>query len=334
MEKKTWREELFSFLTGDGDFHSGQELSERLGVSRNAVWKEVNLLREAGFEIESVTNRGYRLLKMPDLMTAPLLERQLPERDRALLHVFEELDSTNTKALQLALAEAPSGTVVLADRQTRGSGRLGRSFASPAGVGIYLSYLIRPEPGAKGLSLLTSYAGLAVSEELEALGLAPQIKWPNDIIIDKRKVCGILTKLTSDAETATVNGAVIGIGINVAEAREDFPEELRDKAISVREAGVSVPRAELAAGVIRRLDEYFFEKDLLNHPDPAILAELERRSCTIGKRVTVIGTLGSREADAIGLAEDGGLRVRYPDGAEATVSSGEVSVRGLLGYAT
>ncbi len=221
---------------------------------------------------------------------------------------------------------------MLADRQTHGNGRLGRSFLSDGGRGVYLSYLLRPDCDPAALSLLTSCAGLAVCQVLEQQGLSPAIKWPNDIILDRRKVCGILTKLTSDAESGTINGAVIGIGVNVTQQREDFPEELRDKAISVREAGVSVPRAAIAAGIITRLDDMFLRQHILSQPAEALIGELTRRSCTIGGRVEVISPTGQYEALAVGIAPDAGLIVELPDGTRRTVSSGEVSVRGLLGY--
>lgn len=324
---------LLSLLcAAEGEFVSGQRISEVLGVSRTAVWKQIDRLREQGCEIESVTHRGYRLVQLPDLLTRPLLEQYLPQGRAASIFCHEELDSTNTAALKLAVEGAPSGTVVIADRQTRGSGRLGRRFESPGGVGIYLSYLLRPDCDTAALSLLTSYAGLCVCEELEQYGLTPAIKWPNDIIIDRRKVCGILTKLTADAETATINGAVIGIGVNVCQAREDFPPELQDKAISVKEAGTTVPRAKLAAGIIRRLDECFLQKNLLRQPPEASIAALKARSCTVGSRVVVITPTDEYEAEAVDIAPDAGLVVRLEDGSTRTVSSGEVSVRGLLGY--
>ena len=177
---------------------------------------------------------------------------------------------------------------------------------------------------------------------LEQHGLAPAIKWPNDIILDRRKVCGILTKLTSDAESGTINGAVIGIGVNVTQQPQDFPEELRDKAISVREAGAAVPRAAIAAGIITRLDDLFLRQHILSQPAenligelPSffdVIGELTRRSCTIGRRVEVISPTDQYEALAVAIAPDAGLIVELPDGSRRTVSSGEVSVRGLLGY--
>lgn len=334
MAKTELRQALFQILTQDRDsFHSGQEICDRLGVSRTAVWKEVGLLREAGYEIESVTNKGYRLVDVPDDLTGPLFAMHLGAQRAATLHCYEETDSTNTRALQLSLQGAPSGTVAIADHQTSGNGRLGRKFDSPGGVGVYFSYLLRPDCETSALSLLTSYAGLAVCEALEGYGLAPTIKWPNDIILDHRKVCGILTKLTGDGETAVVSGAVIGIGINVHQRREDFPEELRDKATSVLEGGVTVKRAELCARVIDRLDEIFLRQKLLQKPSDAIIPELRHRSCTVGSKVMVVSPTDSRPAEAIDIAPDAGLVVRFEDTGEVrTVTSGEVSVRGMLGY--
>lgn len=282
---------------------------------------------------ETPTARGSRDARAPDpdLPMRDALEPLLPGRDPALLHPFAELGSTFTEALRLARGGAPSGTVVLAGRQTAGIGRLGRDFFSPDGAGVYLSYLVRPRGEARGLSLLTSYAGLAVAEELEALGLRPGIKWPNDLMLGRRKVCGILTKLTNDAAGVSVNGAVLGIGINVRENRGDFPEALRNRAISVREAGADIPRDVLTASLIRRLDRYFLEERLLDAPDPARLAELKRRSCVLGRRVTVLRPGGSCEGVAEDLAEGGGLIVRRDDGSREILSGGEVSVRGADG---
>lgn len=333
MAKRELPARLLELLGRDREqYHSGEELSAQLGVTRTAVWKAMGRLREQGYRIDSVTHRGYRLAGLPDGLTAELLAQYLPAGRGKTVFCYEELDSTNIRCQQMALEGAATGTVVVADRQTRGSGRLGRSFESPGGCGVYLSYLLRPECPPAALSLLTSYAGLAVCEVLEQYGLSPRIKWPNDIIIDRRKVCGILTKLTGDAETGTINGAVIGIGINVAQQRQDFPEELRDKAISLREAGAEVPRAALAAAVIDRLDECFLRQQLLSRPAAPVIEQLTRRSCTVGSRVEVITPTGQYEAEAVGIAPDAGLIVRLPDGTRRTVSSGEVSVRGLLGY--
>ena len=186
---------------------SGEAISRSLGVTRAAVWKGMDRLRSEGWQVDSATNRGYRLAGAPDLLTAPLVEAFLPGPREAPVLCYGELDSTNLQGQRLALEGAKSGTVVLADRQTSGAGRMGRDFYSPGGVGIYLSYLLAPRCGGERLSLLTSCAGLAVCGAIRrTTGLEPAIKWPNDIILEGKKACGILTKLLSDGRTAASPG--------------------------------------------------------------------------------------------------------------------------------
>ena len=331
MEKRDLKEKLAALLLrSGGEALSGEAASRELGVTRAAVWKAVDRLRVEGWRIDSATNRGYRLVSAPDILAAPLVEAFLPGPRKAPVLCYGELDSTNLEGQRLALAGAESGTAVLADRQTRGAGRMGRSFLSPGGVGVYLSYLLAPGCGGEELSLLTSCAGLAVCGAIRrTTGLEPAIKWPNDIILQGRKVCGILTKLLSDGENGRVAWAVIGIGVNVSQ--EEFPPELRDKAVSLRMAGASVPRARLAAEIISGLDGIFSGSGWRNG-DPALIGELRRLSCTLGRRVRVISPAGEEEGEAVDIAPDGSLLVRFRDGVRP-VSSGEVSVRGLLGYA-
>lgn len=326
----TMEEKLAALLLAhQGEPLSGEAISRQMGVTRAAVWKGMDRLRQAGWEIGSATNRGYRLVEVPDLMTAPVVEHFLPPDRKAPVYAYEELDSTITQGQRMVLEGVESGSVIVADRQTAGAGRMGRSFLSPGGVGIYLSYLLAPGCGGERLSLLTSCAGLAVCGAIsDTTGLAPSIKWPNDVILEGKKVCGILTRLVSDGEDGSIAWAIIGIGINVAQER--FPEELRDKAISVRMAGGSVLRAELAAELVRQLDS-IFDAGGWQEGDPAILADLRRLSCTLGQRVVVSAPQGSRQGEAVDIAPDGSLLVRFDSGVEA-ISSGEVSVRGLLGY--
>lgn len=317
------------FLARQGEYLSGESVSRELGVTRAAVWKAVDHLRRDGWEVESGTNRGYRLAKVPDLITEPVVSHFLPEGRHAPVYSFPELDSTITQGQRMVLAGIEPGAVILADRQTGGMGRMGRSFLSPGGVGIYLSYLLAPKCGGERLSLLTSCAGLAVCGAIRACtGLEPRIKWPNDIILDGRKVCGILTRLVSDGEDGSIGWAVIGIGINVGQ--ESFPEELAEKAVSIRMMGKTVLRAELAAELIRRLD-CIFAGSGWQEGDPALLTELRRLSCTLGQPVLVSSPTREERGEALDIGPDGSLLVRFPDGVRA-VSSGEVSVRGLLGY--
>ncbi len=329
MEYTTIEEKLAALLLANqGSYLSGEAISRGLGVTRSTVWKGMDRLRQAGWELESGTNRGYRLFRVPDLVTAPVMDHFLGGRE-APLYTYEELDSTITQGQRLVLEGVEDRAVILAERQTMGAGRMGRSFLSPGGVGIYLSYVLAPRCGGEKLSLLTSCAGLAVCGAIAACtGLSPRIKWPNDIILEGKKVCGILTRLVSDGEDGSIGWAIIGIGINVAQER--FPEELRDKAISVRMAGGTVLRAELAAELVRQLDS-IFDAGGWQAGDPAILADLRRLSCTLGQKVVVSAPQGSRQGEAVDIAPDGSLLVRFDSGVEA-ISSGEVSVRGLLGY--
>lgn len=330
MTYNTMEDRLAALLLAHQDKPlSGEAISREMGVSRSAVWKGMDRLRQTGWEIDSATNRGYQLVRIPDLLTLPLVEHFLPQPRTAPIHIFDQLDSTNTQGQRMVLEGAENGTVILTDRQTSGAGRRGRSFLSPSGVGIYLSYLLAPDCGGEALSLLTSCAGLAVCDAITACtGLSPSIKWPNDVILDRRKVCGILTRLVADGENASIGWAIIGIGVNVAQ--DSFPQELADKAVSVRMAGGDVLRARLAAELIARLDDIFSHKDWQSH-DSAILDRLRRLSCTLGQRVVVSSPLGSQEGEAVDIAPNGSLLVRFADGVRP-VNSGEVSVRGVLGY--
>lgn len=330
MDYNTMEDRLAALLLAHREESlSGEAISREMGVTRSAVWKGMDRLRQAGWEITSATNRGYRLASVPDLLTAPVVESFLPPGRTAPLYAYEELDSTITQGQRLVLEGTENGAVIIADRQTMGAGRRGRSFLSPGGVGIYLSYLLAPDCGGEALSLLTSCAGLAVCDAIAACtGLAPRIKWPNDVILDRRKVCGILTRLVSDGESNSIAWAIIGIGINVSQ--QSFPEELADKAISVRMAGGEVLRPRLAAELIRRLDEIFAGPDWQGGGGE-LLERLRSLSCTLGQRVVVASPLGQQEGEAVDIAPDGSLLVRFADGVRP-VNSGEVSVRGVLGY--
>lgn len=330
MDYTTMEDKLAALLLAhQQESLSGEAISREMGVTRAAVWKGMDRLRQAGWEIASATNRGYRLARVPDLVTAPVVASFLPEGRDAPLYTYDELDSTITQGQRMVLEGVEDRAVIIADRQTAGAGRMGRSFLSPGGVGIYLSYLLAPGCGGEKLSLLTSCAGLAVCGAISACtGLAPKIKWPNDIILEGKKVCGILTRLVSDGEDGSIGWAIIGIGVNVAQ--DSFPEELRDKAISVRMAGGEVLRPRLAAELIRQLDGIFSGTGWQGE-DPAILERLRALSCTLGREVVVSSPLGSQQGRAVDLAPDGSLLVRFPDGTRP-VSSGEVSVRGVLGY--
>ena len=247
------------------------------------------------------------------------------------IHWFDTIDSTNDKAKAMAAAGAPHGTVLVASQQTKGRGRMGRSFSSPEGKGVYLSAILRPDCPADKLMHLTCAAGVAMCDAVEAVcGARPGLKWINDLIINGRKLGGILTELSVDPATGNVNYAVIGIGINCSQAAEDFPEEIQDIAISLQSAtGKSISTDTLAAAMIHAL--YRMDKHLLLRQQD-IIHSYKKDCVTIGKEVLLHNSNGIRQATALDITPDGGLIVKFSDGSAETVCTGEVSVRGICGY--
>lgn len=321
-----------ALLREKGDFISGQEMSRALGVSRTAIWKGVEALRKDGYEITSVTNRGYCLVGATSKLSAAEICARLeghPWKEK--IQVLDTVDSTNNFCKRLAAEGAPAGTVVMADRQTGGRGRMGRSFFSPPGKGIYFSVILRPQAGPGGLLHLTCAFAAAMCQAVEAAcGLRPKIKWTNDLILGNQKLAGLLTELAIEAESGQVQYAVLGIGVNCGERPEDFPAEVREKACSLEMVlGKPVDRNILAAEMVRavtRLDETLLS-------DKSRWMGQYRLDCvTIGREIAVLRGGEARKGYALDVDENGGLMVRYEDGTEETVASGEVSVRGMYGY--
>ena len=329
------RETVLKLLrAGGGAFLSGEELSCRLGLSRTAVWKAVDALRREGYDIEARTGMGYRLLSAPDALTEAEI-RPLLEPTAAVgreLRCFDEIDSTNTYAKQLALEGGADGTVVVANCQTAGRGRMDRAFQSPRDKGVYLTALLRPELPAERLLPVTALAGVAVSRAVErTCGVRPGLKWPNDPVLGSKKLCGILTELSVEAETGRLQYLVVGIGINVLHTAEDFSPDVAAVATSLAmELGRPVSRPALAAALIGELDRLYTALKAGDLTD--YLAEYRRDCVNLGKTVQLLGTQGRETVTAVGIDDEFGLVVRAADGTEKTVRSGEVSVRGLYGY--
>ncbi len=248
-----------------------------------------------------------------------------------LLQYHDILESTNTLAKTLALQGAPHGTVIIAGQQTGGRGRMGRSFHSPEGSGLYLSVIVRPDCAASELMHLTCAAAVAVCDAVkDATGIQSGIKWINDLVCDNRKIAGILTELVLAPGTANVDAAIIGIGINCRQQEDEFPPELRGIAGSLSmAAGRDISPAAVAAAVITRL--YTVSDHLLDEKDN-IMDRYRSQCVTIGKKVVVHRYDTVRHGHAIGVDHDGGLLVEFPDGTAETVSSGEAHVRGMYGY--
>jgi BirA family transcriptional regulator, biotin operon repressor / biotin---[acetyl-CoA-carboxylase] ligase len=309
-------------VDGGVDYVSGEALSGKLGLSRTAVWKVVNALRRKGYRIEAVPSRGYRLLEVPDRLTslelAPLLETHDLGRT---IHAFEAVDSTNLVAFRLAVDGAEHGELVVAEEQTAGRGRRGRSWSSPGRLNLHCSFILRPELPPQRAPELTLLAAVAVAESLRAMGAPADIKWPNDLLLAGRKVAGILTELSAD--TDRIHFVVLGIGVNLNARREDFPPEVAEVATSVLEAiGRPVGRAAFTAGLCRRLEEWL---DL--HSTDGFRPVRERwraLSATLGQEVLVKAERRELRGVAVDIDEDGALRIRTAEGTEERVLAGDV----------
>jgi BirA family biotin operon repressor/biotin-[acetyl-CoA-carboxylase] ligase len=328
------RETILQLLR-DGNTVSGGELGRRLGMSRSAVWKAVDALRRDGYEIDAAPGRGYQLRAAPDILTEPEIRRFLGDVRviGSTIACLDETGSTNADCKRMARRGAPNGAVVVADSQSAGRGRMGRSFQSPKGKGIYMSALLYPEIPTENLLSLTPLVGVSVCAAVERVcGVRPGLKWPNDPVLNGKKVCGILTEASMEGESGRVACVVTGIGVNVAQEPGDFSPDVSAMATSLSwELGEPVSRPRLAAAMIEELDRAYAA---LCAGDLSAYLDAARRDCVnIGKRVQLLSPDGRREeADAVGLDGRFGLIARGADGAERVIRAGEVSVRGLYGY--
>lgn len=310
-----------------GDFVSGQLISEKLNVSRAAIWKYMNALKEEGYEIESVSRKGYRLIESADVLTSSEVEKYLTTTSigRNLVY-FKTIGSTNDEAKRIAF-NTVNGTVVVSEEQTNGRGRLGRVWSSPIGKGIWMSVVLKPDIIPEKVSRITLIGAAAVCKALQEMGVEPQIKWPNDLLLSKKKLCGILTEMS--AELNHVNYIVMGIGINVNIELEEYPEELREVATSLKIAtGEEFNRQELMARILNNLEKLyteFVEKDDMSES----IRVCKENSLLIGEKVFLIERGGKREVKVIDIDEAGELIVINENGEMETIISGEVSVRGF-----
>ena len=301
---------------------SGERLARRLGVSRNAVWKAIEQLRQEGYSIEAGTNRGYRLASVPNRVSQPEIERWLTSSvigRRMELH--DRLDSTNTRAKALAAGGAPHGYLVIAESQSSGKGRMSRAFFSPEHTGVYITYVLRPRMLAERAVSITSMAAVAVARAIEALAdVEVKIKWVNDLYINGKKVCGILCEASMDFESGALEYAVLGIGVNVKAMA--FPPELQAIATSVEnECGREISRSRLIAEISNQLDALYPQLE-----SGAFMAESRARSNVIGRDVTVIRGVERFEAHVLDIDDQGRLVIRANGNVER-VGSGEISLK-------
>lgn len=324
------KEEILRLLRSADGYISGQELCNRFGVSRTAVWKAINQLKEAGYEIEAQQNKGYKLMAAPDLMTeAEIKSLMHTEWVAKEVLYFDTIDSTNTKAQELAEKGYPSGTLVVADKQESGKGRRGRSWVSPSGTGIFMTLMIKPDINPNNASMLTLVAALAVAKAITSVtGEEALIKWPNDIVINGKKVCGILTEM--NAQFDYINHIVVGIGINVH--NESFPEEISQMASSlmIEAGGKRFHRAQIIADTMSYFEQYY-DTFLKTQDLSALVREYDELLVNRNKSVRVLDPKEPFDGKAMGITSKGELIVDTWE-SRKLVSSGEVSVRGIYGY--
>mgnify|MGYP000800366991 FL=1 len=324
------KEEILRLLRSADGYISGQELCNRFGVSRTAVWKAINQLKEAGYEIEAQQNKGYKLMAAPDLMTEAEI-KSLMHTDWVAKEVlyFDTIDSTNIKAQELAEKGYQSGTLVVADKQESGKGRRGRSWVSPSGTGIFMTLMIKPDINPNNASMLTLVAALAVAKAITSVtGEEALIKWPNDIVVNSKKVCGILTEM--NAQFDYINHIVVGIGINVH--NESFPEEISQMASSlmIEAGGKRFHRAQIIAETMSYFEQYY-DTFLKTQDLSALVREYDELLVNRNKSVRVLDPKEPFDGKAMGITPKGELIVDTWE-SRKLVSSGEVSVRGIYGY--
>ncbi len=317
-------EEILRLLKdGSPESVSGEEMSRRLKVSRAAVWKRVRGLRAMGYEIEASPRKGYRLVRSPDLLTPsevkPLLRTKWMGRT---IHHFHSIDSTNSAAYQLALEGAEEGEIVIAESQKKGRGRLGRKWFSPPFSNLYLSLILRPEIPPQEASLITLMAAVATARAIQKFsGLRPTIKWPNDILLNGRKVAGLLNEIHS--ETDRIHFIILGIGVNVNTEARGFPEEIRSLATSLRrEMGHSVSRKVFVAILLEEIEAWY--ETFLEEGAPPILKAWRETAQIRGRRVKVRSFGEVLIGKALDVDSNGALILETKDGERKRVVAGDV----------
>jgi BirA family biotin operon repressor/biotin-[acetyl-CoA-carboxylase] ligase len=312
-------EKIIEFLKKKEGYISGDSIAQRLGISRQGLWKHIQELKDLGYDIVAVPHLGYRLEGSPDRLFSFEIARDLNTKFAGKkIHYFDTIPSTMDVAMELAIKGAPEGTLVVAEAQTKGKGRLGRIWFSPKHKGIYLSLVLRPRFSPEKAPLLTLLSAVSICEAIKACcGLDARIKWPNDILINHKKAAGILTEL--NAEMDEVNFVIIGIGLNV----NNDKKSLISGAISLKEAkGESFCRVALLQEILRRIESNYLI--LGSKGAKSIIDKWREHSVTLGRRVKVYSHREHIEGEAFNIDTDGGLLVRKDSGITAKVMAGDV----------
>lgn len=323
------KSKILNLLKENHEFISGEKLSDEFNMTRAGIWKHMKALKEDGYIIESVSGKGYKLTSSPDILTYEEIKKDLKtSKIGRNIYYYDSIDSTNKKAMDLALTKK-EGTVVVAEEQSQGKGRLGREWISPKSKGIYMSIILKPDIEPMKASKTTLIGAAAVNNALLKIGIKSEIKWPNDILINGKKLCGILTEMSGQLNM--VDYLVMGIGINVNLNKNDIPEELKDKATSINiEEGKTINRKSLMANILNELEKLYL--DFIDNDDLSNTIDICRKnSAILGKKINVIRGKETRRGLALGISDSGELIVDF-QGIRENIYSGEVSIRGLEGY--
>ena len=324
------KSEILTLLRERGDYVSGQELCEHFGVSRTAVWKAVGQLKKEGYEIEAVQNRGYLLKDLEDVYGQHELESRMETRWAGHPVLFyDSINSTNQQAKLNAENGCGQGTLVVTDMQTSGRGRRGKAWSSPPETNVYFTLILKPEYDPDCVSMVTLVMALAVAEGIRATcGIEVGIKWPNDIVADGKKLCGMLTEMSMERDY--IHHVVVGVGINVRP--QEFAPEIAGTAVSLEQiCGKKISRAKLIANVMKAFEDYYdrFEQE---HGLSGLLEQYNRLLVSRDREVCVLDPKGEYRGISRGVNARGELLVELADGRVTEVYAGEVSVRGVYGY--
>ena len=319
-----YKEKILNMLRSSRtEFLSGEELGRKAGISRTMVWKHIRTLEREGYGIEAVPSQGYRIVSVPDLLREGDLKPGLKTRVMGReVHLFPDVSSTNTLAMEMASKGAPEGTIVLAEAQTGGKGRRGRKWISPRG-NLYLSVVLRPDVPLHKSPVITLMGAVAVASAIRRMyGLKASIKWPNDILISGRKVCGLLTEMS--AEQDRVRHIVLGIGIDANMDLEALPSDVRAQTTTLAvEAGGKIDRTALLRQLLRELDRWY---GVFLADERDILAAWRTLNVTTGNRVAISGAGEVLEGLAQGIDDEGRLIIRLDDGTVRTIAAGDVTI--------
>ncbi len=319
----TVKDNVLLFLENNkGEYISGNEIAKKLNVSRNSIWKAINNLKSEGYDIDSVKNRGYSLKEDSFILSKQSISKYLKNRNMNI-EVLKTVDSTNDY-LKIKADKSEEGTTVISQEQTKGKGRLGKSFYSPSNSGIYMSILLKPRIHASKSLYITTAAAVAVSKSIDEItGENSKIKWVNDIFLKERKVCGILTEGSFDLEGGGLSYAILGIGLNLTNPENDFPEDISQTAGTIFENNPPKDyKNKIIANIINNFFEYYS-----NLEDKEYLDEYKNRSMIIGENISIIHGNKLENALALDIDDEFRLKVEKENGKIEYISSGDVSIR-------